>query len=60
MREQIEESKWILSCQRLKWGCMYDLCCHLFIFAVVADFVTELATEDVLSDLLYANDSPDE
>ena len=32
---------------------------HLF-FAVVANFVTELARENEPSELLYADDSPDE
>ena len=36
------------------WGCTKDPCCHLF--AVVADNVTELTTDSVLSELLYADD----
>ena len=46
MGEQKQESEWILNCQwslRLEWGCMKDLCCHLFLFAVVMSIVTELA-----------------
>ena len=48
MRDQRQESKWIVSCQRslrLKWGCTKDLCCHLFLFAVVVDVVTDLERE---------------
>ena len=41
MREQREESEWILSSQRslmLKWGYTNDLCCCLF-SAVVVDVI---------------------
>ena len=58
MRGQRQESEWILCCQRslrLKWGCTKDLSCHLFL-AVVVDVVTELTSEGVLSELLYADD----
>ena len=63
MRELRDELKWILSCQwslRLKWGCTNDLCCHPFLFAVVVDVVSEFAPEGVLSELLFADDSPKE
>ena len=62
MREQRQESKRIMSCQwnfRLKWGYNKDLCCHLFLQLWWILF-TELAREGVLSELLYADDSPDE
>ena len=58
MREQRQESEWILSNQRslrLKWGCTKDLYCHHF-FAVVVDVVTEFSRESVLRALLYADD----
>ena len=57
MMEQREESYWILSCQMSlssMWACAKDLCCQFF--AVVMDVVTELASEGVLSELLYADD----
>ena len=41
---------------RLKYGCMEDLCCHIFFFAVVVDVVTEFARKGVLSELLYVDD----
>ena len=59
MREQRQESEWILSCQRnmrLKWECTIDLCCHLFFFAVKVDVVTQFANEGALSWLLYTGD----
>ena len=59
MREQIQESEWILCCQRslrLKWECTMDLCCHLFFFAVVVDVVSELSILGVLSEVQYADD----
>ena len=57
MREQRQVSEWILSCHMgliLMWGCIKDICCHLF--AVVVDVVTELERVGVLSELLYADD----
>ena len=39
----------------LKWECTKDLCCHLFVFAIVVDAVTELARDGALSELLYAD-----
>ena len=59
MREQRQESEWILSCRRslgLKSGCAKDMCCHLFFFAVVVDVATVFVRDGVLSELLYAND----
>ena len=50
MTEQQQVSQWTVSCQRslsLKWGCTRDLCCHLFLFAVMVDVVSELAQESV-------------
>ena len=54
MREQEQESEWILSCQRsprLKWGSMLSP----FLFAAVVH-VIELVREGVLSELLYTDD----
>ena len=59
MREQRQELVWILSCQRVlrkKCGCIKDLCCQFFLFAVVVDVVTEFARDDALSGLLYADE----
>ena len=49
MREQRQVSEWILGCQwrlGLMFGCTKDLFCHR-----VVDVITELAREDVLSEL---------
>ena len=46
MSEQRQVLEQILSCQRnlrLQWGCDKDLCCRLFLFAVVVNVVTEFA-----------------
>ena len=56
MREQRQESEWILSCQRslrLKRRCTKDLCCHLL--ALVVDVVTKFS-RGCASELLYADD----
>ena len=56
MREQRQESEWILSCQRslkLKWGCTKCSYSHL---VVLLDVVTDLTRDDVLSELLYVDD----
>ena len=58
MREQRQESQWILECQRslrLKWGCTKDQCCHIF-SAVIVDVVTEYAKEGARRETLYADD----
>ena len=46
MREQGQESEWILSCQRI----------FRLTFAVVVNDLTELERHDVVSDLVYADD----
>ena len=54
MREQRQESEWILSCQRslrLKLGCAKDLCRH-FLFALVVDVVMKFARDGALNELL--------
>ena len=59
MRERRQESDLILSFLRslwLKWGCTIDLFYQLFFFAVAVHVVTILSREDVLSELLYADD----
>ena len=56
--EQGQKSKWIQSYQRslrLKFGYIWDLCCHHFV-AVVVDVVTELEKAADLSELLYSDD----
>ena len=57
MREQRQESEWILSCQRslrLKWGCIKNLCCHLLFFQWWQ--MSHKLPEGVQSELLYADD----
>ena len=58
MREQRQESVWILSCQRnllSKWGYTNDLCCHL-LFALVVDVVAKFAIEGALCQLLHIDE----
>ena len=60
MREERQGLEWIPNCQRnlrLKWGCTKDLCCHVYLFALVVIVVAEFAREGVLSELcaLYAD-----
>ena len=59
MREQRQESEWILSCQssfevimRMHRGSV-----QLLFFAIVVDVVTEFAREGSLSELLYADET---
>ena len=59
MREQREESEWILGCQssfkammRMHRGSVQSL-----FFAIVVDVVTNFAREGSLSELLYADDT---
>ena len=58
MREQRQESEWILSCQRslrLKWGCTKDLSCNILFLQWWLMLSLNL-TEGVLIKLLYADD----
>ena len=43
----------------VKVGMPYGSVCHI-VFAVVVDVVTEFVKEGVRSELLYADDNPDE
>ena len=55
MKEQRQESEWILSCLRslkLKLGCIKDLCCYFFNLASVVDVVNELPRDGVISEML--------
>ena len=56
MKAQRQVPEWILSCRRsLRLsGDAPRICAVTFIFAVVADAVTEFAREGSLSELLYA------
>ena len=57
MREQRQGPEWILRCcrsYRLKWGYTKHLCCHL-LFAIEVDVINEMATQGVLSELMYVD-----
>ena len=39
----------------VKWGCIKDLCCHIFFLHLMVDVVTEFTREGAQSELLHAD-----